>query len=63
MVMNLHLSPYAKKTEPGIILGPKSKEVTGEWTKLNEQLQNVYFITNINAIESWRKGWHGMRQA
>jgi hypothetical protein len=42
------------------ILGPKRDEVTGEWRKLHEELNDLYCSPNIvRVIESRRTGWVG----
>jgi len=43
------------------IFGPKRDEVTGEWRKLhNEELNNLYFSSNIfRVIKSRRMRWAG----
>ena len=40
------------------IFGPKRKEVTGEWRKLqNEVLNNLYSTPNIIRVIRTRMGW------
>jgi len=43
------------------IVGPKGKEVTGEWRSLhNEELQGLYSLTNIfRVMKSRRNMWEG----
>ena len=43
------------------VFGPKRGEVTGEWRKLhNEELRDLYFLTNIvRVIKSRRMRWAG----
>jgi hypothetical protein len=43
------------------VFGPKRDEVTGEWRKLhNEELNNLYSLTNIvRVVKSRRMRWAG----
>ena len=42
------------------IFGPKTDEVTGEWRKLNNELNDLYCSPNIiRVIKSRRMGWTG----
>ena len=42
------------------IFGPKRDEVTGEWRKLHNELNNLYFSPNIvRVIKSRRMRWAG----
>jgi hypothetical protein len=36
------------------IFGPKRDEVTGEWRKLHNELNDLYFLPNIRMIKSRR---------
>jgi hypothetical protein len=42
------------------IFGPKRDEVTGEWRKLHEQLNDLYSSRNtVRVIQSRRMRWTG----
>ena len=42
------------------IFGPKRDEVTGEWRKLHEELNDLYSSSNIvRVIKSRRTSWAG----
>ena len=41
------------------IFGPKRDEVTGEWRKLHNELNDLYCLPNIRMIKSRRMRWAG----
>jgi len=44
----------------GRMFGPKRDEVTGEWRKVHEELNDPYCSTNIIQVIKWRKNKMGV---
>jgi hypothetical protein len=41
------------------MFGPKRQEVTGDWKKLHNELQNLYSSPNIRVTKSREMTWMG----
>jgi hypothetical protein len=41
------------------VFRPKRDEVTGEWRKLHEELNDLYSLPNIVRVVKWRMRWAG----